>query len=161
MRHLVTASIVAATTLIAPLAWAAPESPTGVWMTEERDSKVRIAPCGKNMCATIIWAKKTGTDENNPDPALRTKSIIGTDLSRDMRPDGKGGWAGSIYNPENGKTYQATMQRRNEKELEVAGCVFGGLLCGSETWTRQADSTASVTPAQVAPEKDKTASRAR
>lgn len=149
MRYLVTASILAATTFVAPLAFAAPESPAGVWMTEERTSKVRVAPCGKAMCATIIWAKKTGTDENNPDPALRTRSIIGTDLTRDMRPDDKGGFSGSIYNPENGKTYQASMQRVSEKELEVSGCVLGGLLCGSETWTRQPDSTASVGSAPV------------
>lgn len=144
MRHLVTASILAASCLVGPLASAAPESPAGVWMTEERTSKVRIAPCGKAMCATIIWAKKSGTDENNPDPSLRTRNIIGTDLTRDMRPDAKGGFSGSIYNPENGKTYQASMQRVNEKELEVSGCVLGGLLCGSETWTRQPDGTASV-----------------
>ncbi|MDB5589716.1 DUF2147 domain-containing protein [Enterovirga sp.] len=146
MRFL-TASILAAAAFVGPTALAAPESPAGVWMTEEKNSKVRIAPCGKAMCATIIWAKKVGTDENNPDPALRNRNIIGTDLSRDMKPDSKGGWSGSIYNPENGKTYQASMQRVTDKELEVSGCILGGLLCGSETWTRQGDNTASVAPA--------------
>lgn len=125
---------------------ASPDSPVGIWMTEERDSKIRVVSCGKNVCATILWAKTAGLDENNPDPSLRGRSIVGIDLSRDMKPDGKGGWAGSIYNPDNGKTYKATMQRKNEGQLEVGGCVLGGLLCGSETWSRQPDSTASVMP---------------
>lgn len=147
MRLVMTASIAAAAvTLAAPLALAAPESPAGIWVTEEKTSKVRIQPCGKAMCATIIWAKKVANDENNPDPTLRGRSIVGTDLTRDMKPDTKGSWSGSIYNPENGKTYQASMQRVSERELEVSGCVLGGLLCGSETWLRAPDSTASVAP---------------
>ena len=124
------------------------ESPIGVWMTAEKDSKIRVANCGKALCATILWAKATGVDENNPNPSMRDRKIIGLDLSRDMRPDGSGGFAGSIYNPENGKTYKATMNAKTLNELEVGGCVLGGLLCGSETWTRVPDNTASVAPAK-------------
>lgn len=147
MRHVLTAAAIMSAALLSP-ALASSDSPVGVWMTEERDSKIRIAPCGKSVCATILWAKAGGVDGNNPDPALRGRNIVGLDLSRDMKPDGKGGWAGSIYNPENGKTYKATMQRKSDGELEVGGCVLGGLLCGSETWSRQPESTASVTPAR-------------
>ncbi len=131
---------------LAGAAIAAPDTPTGIWMTAERDSKIRIASCGKALCATVLWAKAATADENNPNPSLRSRSVVGIDLSRDMKPDGKGGWAGSIYNPENGKTYAATMQRTSERELEVGGCVMGGLLCGSETWQRAPDSTASNAP---------------
>lgn len=152
MRLVLTASLLAATSLLAPLTWAASDAtPTGVWMTENNLSKVRVASCGKAMCATIVWASKSGTDKNNPDPALRTRSIVGLDLTRDMRPDGKGGYAGNIYNPQDGKTYEATMQRVSESELEVGGCVLGGLLCGSETWTRQGESTGSTNPAPEKP----------
>lgn len=143
MRHIGMAGVLAAS-WIGSVA-AASEAPLGTWITEEKDSKVRISTCGKALCATVAWAKTGGSDENNPNPALRSRSLVGLDLSRDFKPDGKGGWAGSIYNPDNGKTYAATLQPRGARELEVGGCVLGGLLCGSETWQRAPDSTASVT----------------
>ena len=116
-------------------------------MTEERDSKIHIRPCGKALCASILWARGAGRDGNNPEPGLRERSIVGIELSRDIRQDGKGGWIGSMYNPDNGQTYATTLQRKSERTLEVGGCVLGGLLCGSETWQRAPDSTASVDPA--------------
>lgn len=139
MRTVLSAAILAASLLPA-----AAESPVGVWLTEEQNSKIRIAPCGKALCATILWARPAGVDQHNPDPALRSRSVIGIDLSRDMKPDGRGGWAGSIYNPQNGNTYKVTLKPVSDRELEVGGCILGGLLCGSETWSRQSDSTASL-----------------
>lgn len=146
MRYASTAAMFVAATLITP-AVAGSDGPGGTWLTGERDSRIRVSPCGKAFCATILWAKENGLDGNNPNPALRGRRIIGIELTRDMRPDGRGGWAGSMYNPDNGKTYQATMRRKGERELEVGGCVLGGLICGSELWSRQGDDTASVAPA--------------
>lgn len=143
MRVVWAAVLLSSATLSVP-ALAAPDAPLGTWMTEEGDSKVRISSCGKALCATIVWAKVDGRDGSNPNPALRRRSIVGIDLTTDMAPDGEGAWAGSIYNPENGKTYQATLKRKGERDLEVGGCIMGGLLCGSETWTRQPDDTASA-----------------
>lgn len=151
MQRILAAAIACAALATGPLtggACAASEAPAGTWLTEEGGSRIRLSPCGKAMCATIVWTKAGGTDANNPDPALRARSMVGVDLSRDMKPDGNGGWAGSIYNPQDGKTYQGTMQMKGERSLEVAGCVLGGLICGSETWTRQSDSTASVAPSR-------------
>lgn len=148
MYRVCLAALVTCSTYVAP-ALAASEGPIGTWLTEERDSKIRVANCGKALCATIVWAKETGVDSNNPNPSLRSRSIVGIDLTRDMKPDGSGAYAGSIYNPENGKTYQATIKRKGESELEVGGCVLGGLLCGSETWVRTSDTgnqTGSLQP---------------
>ncbi|TDR94139.1 DUF2147 domain-containing protein [Enterovirga rhinocerotis] len=123
---------------MAGTAASAADGPSGVWMTEERDSKIRIASCGRALCATILWAKGGGVDDQNPDPKLRQRAIVGLDLSRDIRPDGKGGWQASMYNPENGRTYRTTLTPKGG-ELEVGGCVLGGLICGSETWRRSGD----------------------
>ena len=97
------------------------------------------------LCATILRAKGGGQDEQNPDPSLRSRSVVGLNLSRDIRPDGKGGWQGSMYNPQNGKTYKTTLTPKGS-ELEVGGCVLGGLLCGSETWERSGEATGSLSP---------------
>ncbi|MDB5560246.1 MAG: hypothetical protein JWQ36_3180 [Enterovirga sp.] len=117
---------------------------TGVWLTENGDSKIRISPCGKAYCGTVVWAKTNGLDQNNPDPALRKRAIVGMPLTRDMRPAGSR-FAGSMYNPENGKTYSVTMQVSGSSKLEVEGCVLG-FLCGGESWSRLPDETASVEP---------------
>lgn len=150
MRTIGTTALAA--TAVAAAGWigsavAASEGPVGIWMTEERDSKIHIRPCGKALCASILWAKGGGRDHNNPEPGLRDRSIVGLDLSRDIHSDGKGGWVASMYNPDNGQTYATTLQRKGERTLEVGGCVLGGLLCGSETWQRAPDSTASADPA--------------
>lgn len=118
---------------------------TGVWLTENGDSKIRMSACGRAYCGTVIWAKVNGRDENNPDPALRKRSIVGIPLTKDIRPAGDR-YAGSIYNPENGKTYSITMQVKGPSKLEVEGCVFG-FLCGGESWSRLPDETASADPA--------------
>ena len=61
-------------------------------------------------------------------------------------PAGDHGYAGSIYNPENGKIYSITMQAKGSNKLEVEGCVLA-VLCGSESWSRQREETAFARPA--------------
>ena len=117
----------------------------GVWLTENGDSKIRMSPCGKTYCGTVVWAKTNSLDEQNPDPALRKRSIVGMPLTKDMRATGDRGYAGSIYNPDNGKTYSVTMQVKGSDKLEVEGCVLG-FLCGGESWSRLPDETASAEP---------------
>lgn len=148
MRSVGVAALVAVSWVGSALA--AAEGPAGIWTTEDRDSKIRIAPCGKSFCATILWAKTSAKDENNPNPALRNRGLVGIELSRDIRPDGSGGWAASMYNPENGQTYKTTLQPKGGRQLEVGGCVLGGLLCGSETWQRSGEtaSTGSIAPSR-------------
>lgn len=112
----------------------AADDPAGVWLTETGKSKVRIAPCGGGYCGTIISAPGKATDANNPDPALRSRSVIGVQILDARKPDG-GGYAGSLYNPNDGKTYSGSMRLKSADTLEVSGCVLG-FLCKSQVWTR-------------------------
>ena len=122
----------------------------GTWLTDGGDSKIRVAPCGKAVCATVAWGKSNGLDSNNPEPALRTRNIVGITLSKNLHPDGDGGWAGSMYNPQNGKSYYVTLRTTGPDSLEIEGCVLA-VLCGSEKWSRLPDSTASAAPLQPHP----------
>ena len=115
----------------------------GTWLTENGDSKIRISACGRSYCGTVVWAKSNILDSHNPDPSLRKRSVVGMPLTRDMRPSGAGSWAGSIYNPENGKTYEITMLSKGSDKLEVEGCVLG-VLCGSDLWSRLLEETANA-----------------
>jgi uncharacterized protein (DUF2147 family) len=115
--------------------------PSGIWLTQAGDAKVRIARCGIALCATIIWLKapidpatgKPQLDDKNPDPAKARHPIIGLNLFHDMKPAGAK-WSGRIYNADDGKTYASSVSLNANTSLKVEGCVL--MFCGSETWTR-------------------------
>jgi uncharacterized protein (DUF2147 family) len=117
----------------------------GVWLTQAKDGTVRIAPCATNPAQTcgVILSGKTPdgqdarqvTDIKNPDPALRSRPIVGLQIISGFRRDEAGGWTGgTIYDPVGGKTYKAKMGMGPNGALKVAGCVL--IFCRAETWTR-------------------------
>jgi uncharacterized protein (DUF2147 family) len=121
--------------------------PTGTWFTAEGDSKIKIEPCGQTFCATIVWVKP-------PEPgAAPGPDYVGTQLSRDLKRNPTGELAGTMLNPENGKTYNVTAKMKNANALEIGGCVLA-ILCGSETWARAPEEVAAAAP----PAKGNTAS---
>ena len=120
--------------LVATPAFAA--NPKGDWLVEDKSAIIRIDSCGSALCGAIVWAKKQdGVDENNPDPAKRSRPIMGLQLLLGMKPGSDGRWDGDIYNPENGKTYTSRMWLKSDDTLRVEGCVLG-FLCGGQDWTR-------------------------
>ena len=92
-----------------------PNSPIGVWATEENKGNVRIEPCGDNLCG---YSEKSGE-----------KILI------NMRPQGSK-WAGRINDPDSGRKYDSTIQMKSNGSLRVQGCAFGGMFCGGQTWKR-------------------------
>jgi uncharacterized protein (DUF2147 family) len=52
-----------------------------------------------------------------------------------LKPSGSNKYAGSITDPETDKTYsgKATLSGTS---LKMSGCVLGGLICKSQTWTK-------------------------
>ena len=76
-----------------------------------------------------------GIDSHNPDPALRTRSLVGADFILKFEfLDGK--WKnGRIYNPENGKDYEADLELDGE-DLKVRGWLWFRLLGRTVRWTR-------------------------
>jgi uncharacterized protein (DUF2147 family) len=131
MRALLMAAA-AAMTLCGGTAYAA--EPTGVWLSESRQTKVQIAPCGGAFCGSIVWVAEDVGDVRNPDPALRRRSLVGVRMIYDMLPDGKR-YRGRLYNYTNGKTYSGTLEVVGDGALKLEGCVMG-LFCRSQTWTR-------------------------
>ena len=52
-----------------------------------------------------------------------------------MRPNGENAWAGTAFDPDDGKTYTGKMTLSGN-HLVTSGCVLGGLICKSFNWTR-------------------------
>ncbi|MDH3029668.1 DUF2147 domain-containing protein [Methylobacterium fujisawaense] len=108
--------------------------PAGFWLTETGSSRVRITPCGSGFCGTIVSAPGKGLDAKNPDPALRGRSVVGVQILDARQPQG-GGYSGSLYNPNDGKTYSGSLKLTGPDTLEVSGCVMS-VFCKQQTWTR-------------------------
>lgn len=108
----------------------------GEWMTENGESVISIAPCGRQMCGHIskIIKSKAGVptrDTRNPNPALRERPIAGLRILTGLERDGRK-WHGHIYDPRSGRTYSATLERTGASRLKLTGCVT--FLCQSQLW---------------------------
>ena len=126
-----------------PLAGAYAADATGVWVTPDGEAHIRVSACGEDLCGQIISLKdpidketgKATKDKNNPDAAKRESPIVGVHLFQHMKPTGANNWKGLIYNPDDGKSYDATVTLEDTK-LRVRGCGLGGFVCQSEFWSR-------------------------
>src|SRR5947209_3482458 len=113
----------------------------GTWRTEE-GATIRVSDCSGALCATIVSLREpndpqTGrpkTDINNTDASKRNRPIVGMQILVGMRPQGANKWAGQIYNPEDGKTYDATAVLESANMLRIQGCVL--FICKTKAWTR-------------------------
>lgn len=129
------ASLIAA----AALAASAAAAPLGVWNTSDGDSQVHITACGASVCGypflpTVPSPSEAHTDIHNPDPALRGRPMRDTQIFKlDFAKSGL--WRGWVYNPNNGRTYKATLKTQGPETLKLTGCLIGPL-CGSQIWTR-------------------------
>ena len=127
--------------------------PSGLWLTEAGDAKIRVSHCGRGLCGVIVWLKtpidpKTGrpqVDDKNVNPALASRPIIGINIFSAMTPDATNKWSGRIYNADDGKTYASEVAVSGARKLEVRGCVMA-ILCGGETWTRVGEVALAATP---------------
>jgi uncharacterized protein (DUF2147 family) len=131
-------------TLIATFAMPAVAQPSdvhGLWLTKNRDARVRVADCGALLCGTIVWLaqpidRDTGkpmTDRMNPDPVRRSRPMIGVRIFG-MQKSGGNRWTGTIYNAEDGKTYSGSVQLIDLNRLKIEGCL--GPFCDHEIWLR-------------------------
>ena len=112
------------------------QSPLGEWRVKDGTADIRIVQCDGALWGVIAWTKTPpGTDDNNPDPALRGRSVLGMPILINMQPAGDR-WEGQVYNAENGQTYSSNISLVTPDVLKIEGCVLGGLICGGEDWTR-------------------------
>jgi uncharacterized protein (DUF2147 family) len=126
--------------LAVPAVYADSQEAHGTWSMGK--VTVKVSECGSNLCATIVALKepiskidgKPKVDRENPDASKRKRPLIGLTVMNGMKPAGEGTWKGTIYNPDDGKTYSATMRLAGNK-MKVQGCVLG-VLCKTNNFAR-------------------------
>ncbi|WP_445503860.1 DUF2147 domain-containing protein [Microvirga sp. G4-2] len=120
--------------LLAGAAQAQALDPSGTYLSESGETRVRIAKCGQAYCGTIISVQGDAKDVNNPETSLRGRSLVGVQMISDIRPSDNG-FTGQLYNYKDGKTYTGKMSFAG-KSMQLSGCVLGGLICRSQTWAK-------------------------
>jgi uncharacterized protein (DUF2147 family) len=110
------------------------------WVTANGSGIIRLEPCGQKLCGKITGpgpkADKNGaqTDVKNPNPALRSRPIVGLAILTGFSDQGKGKLTGGqIYDPTEGKSYRSEIRLKPDGKLEVKGCI--GPICVSQIWT--------------------------
>lgn len=95
----------------------------GKWKRDDGNALVRIAPCGKNICATNLWIGDTSKGEK-----------AGDRLVMSLTPSAAGSFAGTAYDPKRGLNYSIVLTPR-KGSLMTRGCFVGKLICKDVSWT--------------------------
>jgi len=117
----------------------------GEWYTEDSKALVQIYKADNVYNGKIVRLKEPKNDDgsekldtNNPDELKQGNPIIGLNLVNGFVYKGKNKWAGgTIYDPDNGKTYSCKMQLKEENALKVRGFIGVSLIGRTQMWTRK------------------------
>jgi uncharacterized protein (DUF2147 family) len=110
----ISSMVLAAAMVLAGTALADPIE--GNWKTQSGETAA-IGGCGDAFCITLKTGKHAGKQ-------------IGK-----MTAGGEGNYAGSITDPAEDKTYKGKA-KLSGSALKMSGCVFGGLICKSQNWSK-------------------------
>jgi uncharacterized protein (DUF2147 family) len=119
------------------LAAAAAASPGGSFLTEDGSALVRVGPCGNSICGEVAKVLNTqpgipATDVHNPNPQLRSRTLVGLPILSGFSWNGRQWTNGQIYDPKTGRTYRSKLAVNPDGSLAVSGCVL--FICESQRW---------------------------
>ncbi|MGZ3757201.1 MAG: DUF2147 domain-containing protein [Mucilaginibacter sp.] len=115
----------------------------GLWYNDIKSAKVQIyREANGKFYGKVVWLKeplkngKPKVDELNADEKLRSRPRLGLPVLADFVKDGENKYVdGTIYDPNNGKTYSCKMTYKG-KTLDIRGYIGISLLGRTTTWER-------------------------
>lgn len=108
----------------------------GLWFNDKKDAKIRVyKDTDGKFYGKIVWLKEPKLDEKNPKSNLRKQPIIGLVILRGCEKDGKTYDDGTIYDPENGKTYDCKITNKGSI-LALRGYIGISLFGRTTEWER-------------------------
>ena len=134
MKPIVFSSVVALALALAAPCLAQSQDPSGTYLSETGDTRVRIARCGgvlrndRGRPRRSQGRQQSRGDAQGPQPRR-------VQMLSNIRPSGDG-FEGSLYNYKDGKTYTGKMSFASGNAMQLSGCVMGGLICRTQTWTK-------------------------
>lgn len=124
--------------VLAMIAVAAPVAanaapPSGIWTNPNKSVRVTFVRCGDAMCGKVIWASPKAQADAQ---AGGGGPLVGSMLFQNFVEQDPGAWSGSVLIPDLGQTVSGTIRQTDANTLIGEGCLFAGLACKSQTWTR-------------------------
>jgi uncharacterized protein (DUF2147 family) len=103
--------------------------PVGLWLTEDHEGVIHIAPCGQNLCGSIAGENATAAD-GPPVPGRCGLHIL------TVAPSRPGIWDGHITNPEDGRVWNVQIWQDTDSKLHLRGYIGLPLFGATQIWTR-------------------------
>ena len=94
---------------------------------------VRIHPCGKTRCGTVVWANAKAKADS---ARGGTPNLVGTELFREFREVSPKVWKGKVFVPDLNRVFTGTGTVKDKDTILARGCLLGNIGCKSEVWTR-------------------------
>ncbi len=139
-------------TLAGPAAALDADALTGTWLTSDedgnRDSVVEIFRDGEEYVGEVRWTRfpvypendpmagEPVVDRENPDPALRQRSVIGLRVLWGLRFDDDEWVGGRTYDVRHGKIYKSKIRLDGTDRLKLRGYIGTPMLGQTVIWTR-------------------------
>jgi uncharacterized protein (DUF2147 family) len=147
---------------------AGPPAEMGLWYNHSGKGVVEIRPCAETgrdanyLCGFIVWLKEPInskgqplTDGYNEDPRKRTRPICGLPVLGSLRPMSDGTWdQGWVYDPEQGKSFDAAIELRQPDRLILTGYKGIKFFSKSFVWKRAPDDLPRCNDTAAAPAVD-------
>ena len=115
----------------------------GLWYNDVKSAKIQISKqADGKFYGKVVWLKeplkngKPKVDELNSDEKLRSRPRLGLPVLAGFEKDGENKYTnGTIYDPNNGKTYSCKMTYKG-KTLDIRGYIGISLFGRTTTWER-------------------------
>lgn len=115
----------------------------GLWYNDKKTAKVQFYWQGDKLNGKIVWLKeptingKPRVDKNNPEVALQNKPLVDLIFMKGFKKAEKNLWnEGTIYDPENGKTYQCKLTLVSPTQLDVRGFIGFSIIGRTSHFTK-------------------------
>ena len=106
----------------------------GIWWNDEKTSKIKVEKEDGKYIGTIVYMipekyedGEPPKDDENPDKALQSRSIVGLQILSGLKydADDKEWDDGTIYDPKSGKTYDCYVWLESNELMKLKGYVAG------------------------------------
>lgn len=109
----------------------------GNWIVPGGDAVVSITGAGDSLSLVLLKMLESGRlDSNNSDSGMQSRPLEGLVLGEGFQQKGEVWRGGSLYDPDSGNTYKASLSLLDENHLLLRGFVGISLIGRSQTWTR-------------------------
>ena len=116
----------------------------GTWLNGTGKAHIKIDNIKGYYFGRIVWLKeplnkegKPKTDGKNPDKNKQNQGLLGIRLLDGFEYKSENNWEkGTIYDPENGKTYSCKIYLENKNIMKIRGYIGISFIGRTDTWTR-------------------------